>query len=440
MFSGNGEALAFVNDANFSESGENCLNLNVWSTSLDPSARRPVMVWLHGGGFTSGSSGAMPSYDGENLARRGVVLVSLNHRLGPVGFMDLSAVGGQAFAKSGNVGMLDLALGLQWVRDNIAGFGGDPARVTIFGQSGGGGKVSTLMAMPDAKGLFHRGVVMSGSFPAGNPAAQAQALTAATMAELGLQPGDVAGLQSVEAGKLIAAANAAAHKLSQGPGGAPSSGMPRLMGFGPVLDGAVLPEDWQTTAPRISADVPMIIGNTRDEFRPPNLSYTEATLPNAVPPPHRAQAAEIIGALRKTFPDQSPTELGAIVGAMFMRNMSVGQATKKHALGAAPVYSYWYTWQSPILDGRIGAPHGSDIPAAFDNTRKSDQFTGNTLESQRLATVVSQAWINFAATGDPSQPGLAWPAFNPDRVPTMIFDNRVRLEDDPAGDARRMLA
>ena len=432
------QPLAFVNDIIPGQIGEDCLCLNVWSRGLDPAAKRPVMVWLHGGGFFSGSSSEEPSYNGENLARKGVVLVSVNHRLGPVGFMDMTGVGGAAFRGSGNAGMLDLVLALEWVRDNIAGFGGDPSRVTIFGHSGGGGKVSTLMSMPSAKGLFHRAGIMSGSFPAGIPQKDAQALTAATMAQLGLAPGDIAGLQQVDAARLIAAGNMAARKLAPPPA---AGGLPRSGGinFGPVIDGDALPEDWHTAAPRQTADVPMIIGNVRDEFRPTSLSFTDADLSKAVPPQHADKAPQIIAALRKAYPGLPPTEIGAMIGGMFMRNMALDQCRKKQALGAAPVYSYWFTWASPILDGRIGVPHGSDIPGAFDNTANSDQFTGNTPEARRLAKVMSQAWINFATTGNPSQPDHAWPAWDPNVFQTMIFDNRVRVEDDPAGEARRLL-
>ena len=430
------EALSFVNDGDPGHPSEDCLSLNIWSTALDPQAKLPVMVWLHGGGFFAGSSHELPAYDGESLARQGVVMVSVNHRLGPLGYMDLSSLGGAAFAKSGNVGMLDLVLALEWVRDNIARFGGDPSCVTIFGHSGGGGKVSTLMAMPSAKGLFHRAGVMSGSFPSGNRPVDAQALAAATVAELGLKPGDMDALQHVDAARLIAAGAAAAQKLH---GSAPA-GPGRMINFGPVVDGAVLPEAWETAAPRISGSVPMIIGNVRDEFRPLTLAVDEAHLADSVPPPRRAKAAEIIASLRQDFPGLPPTEIAAIIGGMFMRNLSVDQATKKQALGQAPVYSYWFTWVSPILDGHIGVPHGSDVPSAFDNTALCDQFTGNTPEARRLAKVVSRAWVNFARTGNPSQEGLDWPPFEPTRAPTMVFDNHVRVEADPAGAARRMLA
>ena len=432
--------LLFVNDAEATYADENCLSLNVWSESLDHGARRPVIVWLHGGGYTSGSSHELPVYDGENLARQGVVLVSVNHRLGALGFMDLSTAGGEDFAESGNVGMLDLVLALKWVRDNIAQFGGDPARVTIFGHSGGGGKVSTLMAMPAAQGLFHRAIVTSGSFPNTTRPATAQELTAATLSELGLK--DVGDVQRVDAARLIAAADTAGRKLMEAAharGARPGFG-PMGAQFGPVIDGRVLPEAWLSSAPSISAGVPMIVGNVRDEFRPLTLHVDEARLTESIPEIHRDKAPNIIAALRAAYPNLPATELAAILGAVGMRNMAVEQATKKHALGAAPVYSYWYTLATPVLDGRIGCPHGMDLPAAFDNTARCDQFTGNTADSQRTARLLSRAIVNFATNGNPSQPGLAWPAFDSQRLATMVFDAHTRLEYDPIGDVRRWLA
>jgi para-nitrobenzyl esterase len=430
--------LMFVNDADATYHDENCLSLNVWSETLDHSARRPVVVWLHGGGFTSGSSHELPVYDGENLARQGVVLVSVNHRLGPLGFMDLSAAGGEEFADSGNVGMLDLVLALKWVRDNVAQFGGDPARITIFGHSGGGGKVSTLMAMPAAQGLFHRAIVTSGSFPNTTRSTTAQELTAATLSELGLK--DIGEVQRIDAARLIAAGDAASRKLMDAARTRGARGGPMGLQFGPVIDGRVLPEAWLTGAPSISATVPMIIGNVRDEFRPLTLHVDEAKLADSIPEMHRDNAPDIIAALRAAYPNLPPTELAAIVGGVGMRNMAVDQATKKQALGAALVYSYWYTLATPVLDGRIGCPHGMDLPAAFDNTARCDQFTGNTPEAQHAAKLLSRAIVNFATNANPSQPGLAWPAFDSQRFATMIFDTRCRLEYDPIGSVRRWLS
>jgi para-nitrobenzyl esterase len=420
--------LMFVNDADAVYFDENCLSLNVWSESLDHSGRRPVIVWLHGGGFTSGSSHELPVYDGENLARQGVVLVSVNHRLGALGFMDLSAAGGGEFAESGNVGMLDLVLALKWVRDNIAQFGGDPARVTIFGHSGGGGKVSTLMAMPAAQGLFHRAIVTSGSFPNTTRPATAQELTAATLSELGLK--DVGEVQRIDAARLIAAGDAASRKLMEAARarGERTGFGPMGMQFGPVIDGRVLPEAWLSSAPSISAAVPL------------TLHVDEARLADSIPEVHRGKAPEIIAALRAAYPMLPATELAAILGGVGMRNLAVDQATKKHALGAAPVFSYWYTLPTPVLDGRIGCPHGMDLPAAFANTARCDQFTGNTPEAQHLAKLLSRAIVNFAANGNPSQPGLAWPPFDSEHLTTMVFDAHARVEYDPIGQVRRWLS
>jgi para-nitrobenzyl esterase len=433
--------LMFVNDAEYTYSDENCLSLNVWSETLDHNARRPVIVWIHGGGYTSGSSHELPVYDGENLARQGVVLVSVNHRLGPLGFMDLAAVGGEDFAESGNVGMLDLVLALKWVRDNVAQFGGDPARITIFGHSGGGGKVSTLMAMPSAQGLFHRAIVTSGSFPTTIRPETAQELTAATLSEVGLKTTDIGELQRIDPARLIAAGDAASRKLMEAARARGGRGVgPMGMQFGPVIDGRVLPEAWLSSAPSISAAVPMIIGNVRDEFRPLTLHVDEAKLAESIPEAHRDKATDIIAALRAAYPGLPPTELAAILGAVGMRNMAVAQATKKQALGAASVYSYWYTLATPVLDGRIGCPHGMDLPAAFDNTARCDQFTGNTPEAQHAAKMLSRAIVNFATNGNPGQPGLPWPAFDSERFATMVFDARCRLEYDPIGNVRRWLS
>jgi para-nitrobenzyl esterase len=417
------EELGFASDWDAGYASEDCLRVNVWSRSLGGAAKLPVLFWIHGGGYTSGSSQEIASYDGENLARQNVVVVSVNHRLGPLGFMDLSAAGDQEFVQSANVGQLDLVLALQWVRDNVAQFGGDAARVTIAGHSGGGGKVSMLMAMPAAKGLFHRAIVMSGSFPAASKPQDAQALAAATLSELGLAANDTAGLQRVDAARLIVAG---------------AAGM--RLGFGPVVDGSVLPQDWQVRAPQLSANVPLVVGNVRDEFRPFTLNMADdAQLVNAIPPNHRDKAPQIVGALRNALPTLPATELAAIIGAVGMRNLAVEQLRKHHALGGAAAYSYWFTLASPVLDGRIGCPHGSDLPPAFDNVARCDQFTGNTPQAQKLGKLMSRAFVNFIATGNPSQSGLHWPPFDPTRVATMVFDATTRVEYDPIGDVRRLL-
>lgn len=426
------EYQRFAMDALHAYQSEDCLRLNVWTAQLGSQARRPVMVWLHGGGFTSGSGHETPAYDGENLARRGVVVVTVNHRLGPLGFLNFAHLGGEAGTTAPNAGMLDLIAALQWVRDNIAAFGGDPTRVTIFGQSGGGGKVSLLMAMPGAQGLFHRAIIMSGSFPSAS--IQGEELASETLRELGIRSNDLRVLQAVDPLRLIAAGTAASRRLAR-----PGSDLFAAPRFAPNI-GQDLPEAWTTAAPRISAHIPMIIGNVRDEFRRIPLAFDEATLANSVPPSRRDRAADIVAAMRAAYPTLSPNDIGAMIGAMAFRIAAVEQARKHAALQAAPVYLYWYTWATHLLDGQIGVPHGADIPGAFDNAERADTLTGNTAEAREIAQRMSAAFVHFAATGTPSQPTLPWPRFDSATVPTMIFDTPVRLENDPAGAARRLLA
>jgi len=289
------------------------------------------------------------------------------------------------------------------------------------------------MAMPAAKGLFHRAIVMSGSFPSASK--KSEELAAATLRELGIPSTDLRALQAVEPARLIVASNAAARRLTQ-PGGDMFSA-PR---FSPNINGKDLPEAWETAAPRISANVPMIIGNVRDEFRRIPLTFNESNLANAVPPNRRDKAADIVAAMRAAYPALSPNDIGAMIGAMGFRAGAIDQARKHAALQGAPVYMYWYTWATHLLDGQIGVPHGADIPGAFDNAERADTLTGSTAEAREIANRMSTAFVNFAATGNPDQSNLKWPRFDSATVPTMVFDTPVRVEYDPAGTARRLLS
>lgn len=434
------ETLAFLLDWNHGYQGEDCLRVNVWSPTLDRAARLPVMVWLHGGGFWIGSGHQLPAYDGENLARQNAVVVSLNHRLGPLGFLDLSASGGDA--SSGNVGMLDIVQALQWVHENIAGFGGDPGHVTVFGQSGGGAKVSTLMGMPAAKGLFHRAIVMSGSFPPASPAEQTRSLAAATLAALNLEAGSINRLQALEPARIIEAGAAARAKLGEqarqqgrSPGGLLGLG-PQ---FGPSFDARVLVGDWVREAPALSSGVSLIVGNTRDEFRPPTIDApNDAALGRYLPPHKQGQKDQIVAALRQALPNAPSRDLALILGGMFMRQAALEQARKQHARGAT-VYSYWFTWTTPVLDGEPGSPHCIDLPMAFNNIARCDQSTGNTESARQVGRAMSGAFVNFARTGNPGQPGLPWPAYDPERTATMVFDADSAVMDDPLGSVRRWM-
>ena len=401
-----GDELNFLQDRDEGHQGEDMLRANVWTTGL--SGNRPVMVWLHGGGFTMGSSHHLPSFDGENLARRGVVLVSVNHRLGVLGCLDLSEFGGADFAQSGNVGLLDLVMALHWVRDNIARFGGDPSNVTIFGESGGGVKVSTLMAMPAAKGLFHKAVVQSGSMPMWVSQSDARLYADAVLSELG-RP-SLPALRQLPVERLLAAAEVASMKLPDAKPAFPSPGgplrLPRI-GLGPVVDGNILPAwPWKGSAPEFSRDVPLMVGSTRDEFKFGELHVTEDQVVPTLAKLYGDKAQAIATAARETFPHVTPGDLVFIVGGATWRAQALEQARLKHAQGGAPVYNYWFTWQTPILDGRPGAYHTSEIAFCFDNTKRCDQATGDTPDARALAGSMADAWVTFAKTGNPSTPAL----------------------------------
>ena len=423
--------------------GEDCLRLNLWTPDPD-GKRRPVMVWLHGGGFTAGSGQELPAYDGENLARKGdLVLVSVNHRLGPLGFLDMSAAGPQ-FAQSANAGMLDLVAALQWVRDNIAAFGGDPGNVTIFGQSGGGSKVTTLMGMPSAAGLFHKAIVQSGSMKLSATPEDTRRSFRAVLNEFDLNEATAQRLQQVSAAELIARSNRALAIASGGggPGFPPGIAGRRRLGWSPSVEGGVLPEaPFGDSAPAMAAKIPMIIGNTKDEW---GLNYardqadmTEAQLVANLTPIFGDRTNSVIAAFRAEFPGLTPAQAMGTIVSMPMRNNALDQVAQKQRQGGAAVYSYWFRWETPILGAMPRAFHCSDLPHCFANAERCGTTTGNTPEAREVSNRMSQAWINFARTGNPSQPGLAWPPYEPDTVATMVFDTRSRMENDPASAARK---
>jgi para-nitrobenzyl esterase len=416
-----------------SHESEDCLVLNVWSGGLDGAAR-PVMVWLHGGGYAIGS-GSWPLYDGVNLARRGdAVVVTLNHRLGALGFAHLGELLGDEFATSGNNGMLDIVQALEWVRDNIAGFGGDPSNVTIFGESGGGAKVCTLLAIPAARGLFHRAIAQSGPSGRVTPVHRATAFTAKLVAELGVAADDLAALQGVPAEQLIAAQIAAA------PFGAAS-----LMGFSPVRDGVTVtanPGDAlrDGTAP----DVPLMVGCTRDE-----ATLFIATDPAFADPSKLDDAAllrrldrygvgdereRILAAYRANRPDDSNTDLYiAILTDQLMRVPSIRLAEDRLAGGGAPVHMFLFAWAA----GPLRSAHGFEIPFVFDNV--GGEVMRPSPSRQQLAAEMSEAWLAFARTGDPSHDGIGdWPAYDLERRTTMVFDRGGSApQEDPWSADRR---
>ena len=422
---------------------EDMLKLNVWTPSL--TGKRPVLVYYHGGGFTFGSAYELPSQDGAQLARHhDAVSVTVNHRLNLLGFLDLSEIGGPAYEDSVNIGMTDLVASLRWIRENIANFGGDPDSVMIYGQSGGGSKVTCLMGMPSAAGLFHRASVQSGGGGNSPGKEQSRELARQFMKELGLRSNDLASLQKIEWAKLNEAGNAAIAKLSPaapgvaGPGGPPTT-TPRV-GWSPTVDGKIVTlRSFYDVAPEISKNVPMLIGNVSEEgnrmsSRPSEAEW-HATLSRTW---GEAKATALISAMKKAHPEKSIRTLSYGVNGLTSRNNVQRMVKLKYGQNGAPVYQYYFTWQSPMLED-AGAWHTAELAFCFDNTKRCEQGTGNTPEAQALARKMATAWVNFARTGNPSQPGLNWTASDPTRCQTMVFDNTCRMVNDPDGELRKIL-
>ena len=415
---------------------ENCLSLNVWTQQINDHKKRPVMVWLHGGGFTAGSSIELPSYDGENLAKKGdVVLVSVNHRLNVLGFLDLSAYG-EKYTYSANAGLLDLVAALKWVKENIAQFGGDPDNVTIFGQSGGGGKVTCLMNAPLAKGLFNKAIVQSGSYIVNfMDEAIAKKIAAALLTELKLQPEQVDSLQKISYETLNAAGRKALAKVQADlkAEGKPVPGFG--LGWGPVLDAGLLPYQPSTPdAAGISADIPLLVGSTKNEFTPFIPGTRDITMEQAkanLQKKYGDKADAFIAAVKKAYPNTvKPSDYTDI--DLTFRPGAIMQANLKVVSGKAPVYMYLFTWQSPVNDGIYKAMHCMDLAFQFDNIARCEQMTGGGKEAYALASKISQAWINFATTGDPNAKGLpAWPKYTPANGATMMFDNVCEVKNNP---------
>jgi para-nitrobenzyl esterase len=408
---------------------EDCLCVNVWTPAVD-NKKRPVMFWIHGGGFVNGHSNELAAYDGENLARRGdVVVVSVNHRLGPLGFMNLREFGDQ-YADSGNVGVLDLVAALQWVQTNIGNFGGDPGTVMIFGQSGGGGKVSTLMGMPAAKGLFHRAVIESSGTPIHQiPADVAAQTTAAMLKDLNIDKGNISKLHEVRFEDIIESSV----RVSRLGGG---SGQPGLGGWGPVIDGKNLMRHvWDPAAPESAATVPLMVGSVLNEMgnsvqmgnpalEEMSMDEVKKRLSKQFP-----KSDALIEALQKAHTIKRPFDVYALSQGLPRRVDAIRMAQLKAEQGKAPAFVYKFVWQSPMVDGRARAYHCSELPFVFFNSERCSSMTGGGPEPMALAEKISDAWINFARKGDPNHAGLPkWEAFSKDSRPTMVFDTQCELK------------
>jgi para-nitrobenzyl esterase len=421
---------------------EDCLVLNIWTPGVDDGVRRPVMVWLHGRGYYAGA-GSEGWYNGADLATLGnVVVVTVNHRLNVFGYLHLADIGGPEFAGSGVAGLLDIVLALQWVRDNIAAVGGDPANVTIFGESGGGAKVSTLLAMPAAEGLFHRAIIQSGAGLRGGEPDGATAFAERLLAHLGIKPHEIEKLQALPHEQLTAA-------LTELP---PPNQDPARVGrrtvdnaplLRPVVEGTYLPaHPFDPVAAPSAANVPLIIGTNKDEAAlylagdPRRRRLEEHELIERLRPMLGDRLDEIVGVYRHHRPDDTPWELLIGISSEDRRLASIQLAERKAAGGPAPVYMYLFTWESDYLGGLMKASHAMEVPFVFDHPEVAP-MTGSRADRRELAAAMSTAWTTFARSGDPNHAGLPhWAPYDTAARATMIFDVPCRAENDPRREER----
>jgi para-nitrobenzyl esterase len=441
---------SFRDHWNYDDVSEDCLRINVFTPALKDGRKRPVMFWIHGGGYTNGNAIEQDGYNGENLARAGdVVFCSINHRLGPLGYCNLAGVGGEKYAASGNVGQLDIVAALEWVRDNIANFGGDPGNVTIMGQSGGGAKICVLTAMPSAKGLFHKAVVLSGASMRAGDKAMAEKLGAYVLAEAGLTAADLDKLQQMPWKTYYEIATRAQRKLAAELAAAktPVSGL--RAGFSPSVDGTILPQHpYSPEAAPTAANVPMIICSTENEQSPAwtDASLMSVTLPQVADrlkeragfgPGLGDKAQGVVDAYAKAFPGKKPVEIWSLVSSNRQSVVTLADAKVKQP---APVFVSWFTWQPPLFDGRIGAFHCVDISFWFHNTDLMFTHTGGGARPRRLAEKMSASLVQFMKTGDPNGAGLTpWPKYTSAKGETLVLDDECSVMNDPDREPRKAL-
>jgi para-nitrobenzyl esterase len=398
----------------------------VWTQGIMDGKKRPVMVWLHGGGFHIGASNDPMTY-GKAMAKKGdVVFVSINHRLNILGYLDLSACGSN-YAQSANVGMLDILKALEWVNKNIENFGGNPSDVTILGESGGGGKVGTLMCMPASKGLFRKAIIQSGTLINVMTKEKSQALGLAVLENLGLTANDVEKLDTISYQTLVKAGNDAIAKIS----GPRKPGSPTMFGFAPSPDGVdLLQQPFSPGFADISKDIPLMMGTTLNELMPTVYGEKELTLEQA-----KERLAKVYGdktnqyveLFAKAYPDYTPQDLLSIDNTF--RPFTIRTADARGVQGNAPIYVYFLAWKSQVDNASKGSFHGLDIPLAFNTVDLRPDWTGNTEEAWKLADKMSSAWINFVKTGNPNVEGVLpmWEPYTSENGATMYFDNECRI-------------
>ncbi|MGQ8335524.1 carboxylesterase/lipase family protein [Sunxiuqinia sp. A32] len=428
----------FVDHWNYDVLSEDCLRLNVWSPALD-GKKRPVLVWLHGGGFSRGNGIEQDGYNGENISRSGdVVYVSINHRLGPLGFTDLSSVGGEKFKSSGNVGMLDIISALEWVNANIQNFGGDPGNVTVMGQSGGGSKVCNVATMPAAKGLVHKGVALSGESVRGGNQEYTQKLGEYILKEAGLSSSQINKLQEMPWEKYMDIAYKASSRLQK-------EGLNiRRGGFGPIADGINIPKgDYFNAEDSSLPDIPMIFCSTFHEWNPdrdnPELeNITMDEVAEKIKGSYGDKSKEIVSAYAKQFPEARPIEIWALIAS---NRRGIVNAADTKLQQKSPVYMAWFGWESPLFDGRHRAFHCIDISFWFLNTDLMITHTGGGARPRTLSAKMADALLNFLRTGDPNCEKLPeWPKYTSESGETMVLDDTCAVKNNPDGEARKHLS
>lgn len=434
---------------------EDCLVLNVWSPeNLGPASKLPVMLWIHGGGYAFGSAGA-PLYDLANLARMGgVVAVSINHRLNAFGFTDLSASGGDAFSASGNAGQFDIIAALEWVRANIEAFGGDPDNVTVFGQSGGGAKISMLMGMPAAKGLFHRAIVQSGSVFRIRTQEEAEATSNRMFSLLDIPRNDIAALQAVPTDVLLKCSIQITNEAS-------GIGHPSLI-YAPVIDGHHLPrEPWCASAPAGAQNIPLLLGTDRDETiiymtdQARESIVDDEALAQAIVDgtssytPDKERVAELIPFYRQALPELSNFELAVQMSTDLAYWKGAVHQAELHSSGGGDVFMYRCDWRTPCFGG-MWSPHSIELPFVMGHKFYGSAWDGKDTDADRAAADPDDArfrlgdrmlaaWANFAKNGDPSLPDLAWPTYDEKTRSMMIFDRETKVVDDLRSEFRKLL-
>jgi para-nitrobenzyl esterase len=426
--------------------GEDCLVLNVWTAGMRPNVKRAVMVWLHGGAFSTGS-GSWPMYDGRGLASRGdAVVVTVNHRLGPLGYLNLAEIAGPEYAESANAGMLDIVLALQWVRDNIEKFGGDPHRVLVFGDSGGGSKTSILMGMPAAQGLFHRAAVMSGMLIRVSSREKSTEYAEQLIKQLGLTSKDVNQLTEIPADRLVQ--TAAKVGIAIDAGLASSAKSEDFMPFQPIMDGHVLPgHPMDPKAAPYGATVPVMVGSAKDDMKMIMLGMPwfgkldDNGLKQMAAHTFGPLADDALAAYHRSQPQATPTDIAcAFVTDRVMWWGAIDWAQRKVAANAAPVYVYRSDFETPVMGGLLGATHGGELPFVFNNY-KLTPIAGDGSNHPAIAKLMSDTFVQFAQEGNPNHGGVPkWNPYSLDQRAVFVFNAPARVENDPRREMRELYA